>query len=163
MLTGMTPRAWFDWTNFGTGLSGLALTLCAIRQATGAKQAATDTRDAIRQRGASDAFAELANTAGQLVNAIRSERSGEAAVRASDLVAQIARDRAKYERFLAADSIKLNVLASKLEQLAVQLSAPDPLTEDEKIQKATSDAHETSRVLNEICGRLMDRRDEEER
>jgi len=42
----------FDWTNSGVGLAGLALTVGAIVQATSAKKAATEARDAVRYHDA---------------------------------------------------------------------------------------------------------------
>jgi hypothetical protein len=151
----------FEWTNAIVGGVGLLLTIAAVFQAAGAKRAAIEARSAIRRQSASDAFSEHATTAEKLVNAVQRERPGEAAVRSSDLVAQVARDRARFEGFLAADSVKLKVLDSILLRLAVLLSRGDPLMEKEEIRQALSDAHETSRVLNEICGRLMANRDEE--
>jgi cytosine/uracil/thiamine/allantoin permease len=61
------PRDWFDWSNASVGIVGLGLTLWAVRQATGAKVAATEAREAIRQREASDSFSELGALAGDLV------------------------------------------------------------------------------------------------
>ena len=37
----------FDWTNSGVGAAGLVLTVGAIWQATGAKKAAEDAREAV--------------------------------------------------------------------------------------------------------------------
>jgi hypothetical protein len=155
------PRDWFDYMNTAVSFVGLALTVWAVIAARGARAAANDARNAVRRKGASDDFAKLASMAGKLVVAIQSEQAAEARVRASDLASEIPRDRAKFERFLGADSVKLRVIESRLSQLLAQLLAPDPLADAEAIRRATSDAGEISRVLNEISGRLMDRREEE--
>ena len=155
------PRDWFDHMNSVVGFVGLTLTVWAVIAARGAKAAADEARNAVRRKGASDDFAKLASMAGKLVGAIQSEQAAEAVVRVSDLAAEIPRDRAKFERYLGADSVKLMVIESRLVQLAARLFAPDPLSDDEAVQRAASDAREVSRVLNEVSGRLMDRREEE--
>ena len=163
MLAGMIPipRDWFDYTNFGVGFCGLVLTLWAVVAAKGARAAANEAKNAIRRGSAADDFARLASTAGKLVRAIQSEQSAEALVRASDLAAEIPRDRARFQRYLDADYVKLGVIESRLAKLLARLQAPDRLKDDEAIRSAAADAHEVSRVLNEVSGRLMDRREED--
>jgi hypothetical protein len=68
----------FDWSNAGVGAAGLMLTLLAIRQATGAKKAAEEAREAIWQREASDSFSELGGLAGELIQLLQFERPSEA-------------------------------------------------------------------------------------
>jgi hypothetical protein len=153
----------FDWSNSGVGVAGLALTVLAVWQATGAKQAAEEAREAIWQREASDSFSELEGTAGELALLLQLERPNEAAVRARDLVARIPRDRARFDRFLAADSDKLKAIELVFQQLAVRLSSTRFLEEKDEAQKATDAVFEANRELNAIYGRLLARLDEEGR
>jgi hypothetical protein len=159
----MILHDWFDWTNSGIGIAGLALTVGAVWQATGAKRAATDAKEAIWQREASDSFSEIGGLAGELAMLLQFERPKEAAVRARDLVARIPRDRARFERFLAADSDKLEALESEFQQLAAHLSAPSFLEKKDEFQAATETVFEANAVLNAVYGRLLARLDKEEK
>jgi hypothetical protein len=159
----MILHDWFDWTNAGVGVVGLGFTLWAVRQATGAKQAAIEAREAIWQREASDSFSELGALAGELVQLLQFERPKEAAVRARDLVARIPRDRARFERFLAADSGKLKELEVIFQNLAVQLSSARFLEERGTVQASIEAVFEANGELNSVYGRLLARLDKEER
>jgi hypothetical protein len=157
------PRDWFDWSNAGVGVVGLAFTLWAVWQATGAKKAATEAREAIWQREASDSFSELGALAGELVQLLQFERPNEAAVRARDLVTRIPRDRARFVRFLAADSDKLKAVEVAFQKLALQLSAPGFLEKKDEFRLAVQEVLGANSVLSEIYGRLLARLDEEEK
>ena len=117
----------FGWSNAGVGVVGLAFTLWAVGQATGAKQAATEAREAIWQREASDSFFELKGIAEEFAILLQSERSKEALVRARDLLARIPRDRARFGKFLFADSDKLRELESVFQKLAIRLTSENPI------------------------------------
>jgi hypothetical protein len=155
------PRDWFDWTNAGVGVVGLAFTLWAVWQATGAKKAATEAKEAIWQREASDTFSELEQAARELALLLQLERPSEAAVRARDLVARIPRERARFERFLALDSDKLDLLEFVFQKLAAQLSAPGFLEREDEFQQAIKDVFEANSALNTVYGMLLARMDEE--
>lgn len=157
----MIDRDWFDWTNAGVGVAGLGLTILAIWQATGAKKAAEEAREAIWQREASDSFSELSGLAGELVQLLQFERPGEAAVRVRDLLAQIPRDRARFLRFLAADSDKLSAVEAIFRKLALQLSTPGFLEKKDEFQAAVQEVLSANSVLREVYGRLLARLDEE--
>lgn len=77
---------WFDWTNSGVGLAGLALTVGAIWQATGAKKAAQDARNAVYRRNAADDVKRLERCAASLLTAIEAEDYGLAGHRARDFI-----------------------------------------------------------------------------
>jgi len=158
----LNARDWFDWTNAGIGTAGLALTFATLFFAKGAKTAATEAREAIWKREASDSFSELRALAEELVPLLQFERPNEAAVRARDLVARLPRDRARFERFLAADSDKLKLLESRFQQLAVQFSSAQFLEEKDLVQAAIQTVFEAVSELNEIYGRLLARLDEED-
>ncbi len=159
----MILHDWFDWSNSGVGLAGLALTVGAIWQATGAKKAAEEAREAIWQREASESFSELERAAGELALLLQLERPNEAAVRARDLVARIPRDRTRFERFLAKDSDKLKAIEAIFQQLAVRLSSTKFLEEKDEAQIAIDTVFEANRELNAVYGRLLARLDEEKR
>jgi hypothetical protein len=50
----MILHDWFKWSNAGVGVVGLGLTLWAVWQATGAKKAAREARQAVYRRNATD-------------------------------------------------------------------------------------------------------------
>ncbi|WP_263353748.1 EAP30/Vps36 family vacuolar-sorting protein [Acidicapsa acidisoli] len=157
------PRDWFDYTNFGVGLVGLVFTLWAVRQATGAKQAAKETREAIWQREASDSFSDLLHIAESISELVQFERQPEAAVRVRDILARIPKDRARFERYLGSDSAKLLALESRYQELARKLAEPAVWDDSDARRVATDAALGASRDLSEICGRLLKRQDEEGR
>ncbi len=157
----MILHDWFDWSNAGVGAAGVVLTIGAVWQATGAKKAATEAREAIWRREASDSFSEVERIAGELALLLQLERPNEGAVRARDLVARIPRDRARFDRFLAADSDRLKALESVFQQLAVKLSSARFLEEKGEVQVALQAVFEANRELNLVYGRLLARLDEE--
>ncbi len=158
----MILHDWFDWSNAGVGVAGLAFTLLAVRQATGAKRAAEEAREAIWQREASESLSKLSGLAGDLVQLLQLERPSEAAVRVRDLLAQIPRDRTRFERFLATDSDKLEVVEVAFQKLALQLSTPGFLEKKDEFQLAVQEVLEANSVLSEVYGRLLARLDEVE-
>lgn len=159
----MTLPEWVDWSNTAVGGVGLLLTIAAIVQATGAKQAAREAREAIWQREATDSFSKLGGLAGELVQLLQLERPSEAAVRVRDLLAQIPRDRARFVRFLAADSDKLKAVEGAFQKLALQLSARGFLEKKDEFQLAVQEVLGANSVLSEVYGRLLARLDEEEK
>lgn len=138
-------------------MAGLALTVGAIWQATGAKKAASATREALYQRNAGESLAETVRIAESCAEYLSLERPSEAAVRTRDLVARIPRDRVQFEQFLAADSDKLKALESVFQQLAIQLSAGRFLENKEEAQVSMNNVLEASRVLSAVYGRLLAR------
>jgi hypothetical protein len=149
------PRDWFDWTNATVGGVGLLLTLLAIRQATGAKQAASEAREAVYQRNSAEAFAELVRLAEQISESLLLEKPNAAAVRARDLAARIPRDRSQFEQFLAADSDKLKALESVFQQVAIRLSSPGFLDRRDEPQRTIEEIFDAKRDLHTIHGRLL--------
>lgn len=158
----MIAHDWFDWTNSGVGVAGLALTVGAIWQATGAKKAARAAREAIWKREASSSMAEIERIAKEFAIWVELERPREAAVRGRDLAARIPRDRARFERFLGVDSDKLKLLESVYADLAVQVVSAAFMEDKGKMQAAIEDVNAANRELNEVYGRLLGRLDEEE-
>jgi hypothetical protein len=153
----------FDWTNAGVGAAGLFLTVGAIWQATGAKKAAEEAREAVWQRDASDSFSELEGLAGELVQLLQYELPSEAGVRIRDLLVQIPRNRARFERFLASDADRLKAMETVFQKLAVQLSAPDFMERKDEFEAAIESVFEASRDLSAVYGRLLSRLDKEEK
>lgn len=98
---------WFDWSNAGVGVAGLALTVGALAQATGAKRAARQAREAIGHGNAADSLSEMVRFAEQLATWVQCERRAEAIVQVREIVLRIARDRGEFDRFLASDADKL--------------------------------------------------------
>jgi len=153
----MILHDWFDWSNAGVGVVGLAFTLWAVWQATGAKKAATEAREAVYQRNAADALEEIVKLAEQISESLLLEWPSVAAVRARDLVARIPRDRARFERFLAADSDRLKALESIFQQLAIRLSSSRFLDGKDEPQRTIQEVFDAQRDLNALYGRLLAR------
>jgi hypothetical protein len=78
----------FDWTNSGVGVAGLALTIGAIWQATGAKRAAQDARKAVYRRDASDDAKRLERLASGLLTAIETDQFDLASHQARDFISE---------------------------------------------------------------------------
>ncbi|HUY94945.1 MAG TPA: hypothetical protein VMU71_06585 [Terracidiphilus sp.] len=152
----------FDWTSSGVGLTGLALTVGALWQATGAKRAATEAREAVYQRNAADALAEMVRLAEDCEQYLLLERPNEAALRARDIVSRIPKERKRFERFLIADSDKLKALEIVFQELVGQLSLVRSL-EDKANARSTGDAIGRAKAeLSSVHGRLLSRVDEED-
>ena len=140
---------------------GLALTILAIVQATGAKRAATEAREAIYQRNAADALAETVRLAEQCVEYLLLERPSEASVRARDLVLRIPRDRARFDRFLTGDSGKLREAESVFQRLVIRLSSFRFFEDNDEARAEFDAVLESSRGLSAVHGRLLARLDKE--
>jgi hypothetical protein len=151
----MILHDWFDWSNSGVGIAGLGLTLWAVWQATGAKRAATEAREAVYQGNAVESLEEIVKLAEQISESLLLEWPSVAAVRARDLVARIPRDRARFERFLAADSDTLKALESIFQQLAIRLSSARFLEGSDEPQRTIDEVFEAKRELNAVYGRLQ--------
>jgi hypothetical protein len=111
----------FEWSNGGVGTAGLMLTLLAVRQATGAKQAATEAREAVHHRNAADAFAEIVRLAEQFATWVECERRAEAVVQVREIVLRLARDGREFDRFLGSDADKLKDVESNCQRIADML------------------------------------------
>jgi hypothetical protein len=99
----------FDWSNSGVGVAGLALTLGAIWQATGAKKAARDARKAVYRRNASDDVRRLERIASGLLTAIEMEQSDLASHQARDFISECLNTREHHRARLGIDGGKLDV------------------------------------------------------
>jgi len=161
MLAGMIPRDWFDWTNFGVGSVGLVLTLWAVRQATGAKQAATEARKAVHQRNAADSFAEIVRLAEQFATWVECERRAEAVVQVRELVLRMAHMRGEFGRFLSFDADTLKSVESSCQRLADFLAQGEfPVSSATKAELFG----ETLRIvqdLSAVLGRVRARTEQE--
>lgn len=152
----------FDWSNAGVGVAGLALTVGAIWQATGAKSAARAAKAAISKRLASDAFAHIEKIAAELTLLLQLERGIEAAVRARDLVSNIPRDRAQFGQHLGGDSDKLKVLETLFQHLAVRLSSRAFFEDRMQVESTMETVLGANCELSAIYGRLLAHLNEEE-
>ena len=108
----------FDWSNSGVGVAGLALTVGAIWQATGAKKAARDARSAVYHRNAADAMVEIVRIAEQLHISVLYERQAEASIQLRELAFRIPRDREEFADIVASDTAKLKDVESNCRRLA---------------------------------------------
>jgi hypothetical protein len=96
----MILRDWFDWSNAGVGVVGLGFTLWAVRQATGAKQAAQRAEQSVRRHNAEVDFASLARMAKELHGFVEGGMMPEARLRTTDLRAELALAIRLHEAFL---------------------------------------------------------------
>jgi hypothetical protein len=152
----------FDWSNSGVGVVGLGLTLWAVRQATGAKKAAMEAREAIHHRNAADAMVEIVRIAEQLNTSVLYERQAEASIQLRELVFRIPRDREEFANILASDADKLRNVVSNCKRWADSLCQGEfPLSAMAK-KELFNETLNTVQELSAIQGRLRRMIDEEE-
>ncbi|HTW81623.1 MAG TPA: hypothetical protein VME23_18900 [Terracidiphilus sp.] len=153
----MILHDWFDWSNSGVGVTGLALTVGAIWQATGAKNAAREAREAVHQRNAADSFAEIMRLAEQFTTWVECERWAEAVVQIREISLRLARDKGEFSRFLDSDADKLEEVESDCRKLAGLLhGGAFPLGSRAKrdlFNDSLAIAHEISGILGRIRAR----------
>jgi len=99
----------FDWTNAGVGALGLGLTVGAIWQATGAKIAATEAREAAYQRNALDDVERLHRLAAALLTAVDTEQYDLASHQARDFISECLNVREHHRTRLGTDGGKLDM------------------------------------------------------
>jgi hypothetical protein len=152
----------FDWTNSGVGVAGLALTVGAIWQATGAKKAAREARGAIYRRNAADAMVEIVRIAEQLNTSVLYERGTEASIQLRELAMRIPRDREEFAKFLASDIDKLMEVESSCKRWADFFAQGEfPLNAAQK-RYLFGETLNTVQELSAIQGRLRRMLDQEE-
>lgn len=105
----MILHDWFDWSNAGVGVTGLGLTVLAVWQATGAKQAAQGARQAVYRRDASDDVKRLERLASSLLTAIETEQYDLASHQARDFISDCLNVREHHRSRLGTDGGKLDV------------------------------------------------------
>jgi dsDNA-binding SOS-regulon protein len=153
----------FDWSNSGVGLAGLALTVGALWQATGAKRAATEAKEAVYRRNAADSFAEILRLAEQFATWVECERRAEAVVQVREIVLRMARDRGEYDRFLGSDADKMKSVESSCQRLGDSLGYSEfPAGATEK-RELFGETLKIVQDLSGILGRIRARSDQEGR
>jgi len=144
----------FDWTNSGVGIAGLAVTIGALLQAAGAKQAAREAKQAVYRRNAADAMVDIVRVAEQLSTSILYERRVEASIQLRELLFRIPKDREEFAVLLAADADRLRIIESSCKLWADFLGQGEfPVSSSEKKNLFT----ETLSVVQELSaiqGRL---------
>jgi hypothetical protein len=105
----VTLHDWFDWSNAGVGVAGLGLTVLAVWQATGAKQAAQDARQAVYRRNASDDVRRLERLASSILTAIESEQYDLASHQARDFISECSNIREHHRSRLGTDGGRLDI------------------------------------------------------
>ena len=144
-------------------MAGLALTLGAIWQATGAKNAAREARQAVYHRNAADAMMEIVRTAEQLNTSVLYERRVEASIQLRELVFRIPKDREEFANFLASDADKLKNVESSCMRWADFLGQGEfPLSVEAK-KYLFKETLNTVQELSAIQGRLRRVLDKEEK
>jgi hypothetical protein len=152
----------FDWTNSGVGVVGLALTVGAILQATGAKKAAIQAKNAVLRRNAADAMVEIVRIAEQLNTSVLYERRIEASIQLRELVFRIPKDREEFAHLLALDADKLRDVEASCKRWADFLSVGEfPLSAVSK-RLLFNETLNTVQELSAIQGRLRRMLDQEE-
>ena len=74
---------------------------------------------------------------------------------------KIARNRARFERFLAGDADKLKAMESMFKKLAIQLPAAGFMKKRDKFEAVIEAVLEANGDLNTINGRLLSRLEKE--
>lgn len=135
----------FDWSNAGVGVAGLGLTLWAVRQATGAKQAARRAEQGVIRHNAEVDFGSLTRMAKELHGYVESGRMPEARLRTTDLRSELALSIRLHAEFLGG---QLHLFREKQVDLAL---VTDGLNQESK------DLSRSERVrLLGITGATMD-------
>jgi hypothetical protein len=145
----------FDWSNAGVGVAGLALTIGAIWQATGAKKAAREARQAVFHKNSAEDLGSIRDLAFDLLSALLTERYELALHIAGRCISACSTARERHRGFLGTEGGKL--------ELAVDLVA----TVSQKMQPGAdrtnliADAQRVVRLLSSVKG-VLDRDLEEE-
>lgn len=105
----MILHDWFDWSNAGVGVAGLGLTAGAVWQATGAKKAAKEARQAVYRRNALDDVDRLHRLAFSLLTAIETEQYDLASHQARDFISECLNVREHHRARLGSSGGKLDV------------------------------------------------------
>lgn len=139
MLTGkrshMNVHDWFDWSNVAVGGVGLALTITAIVQATGAKTAARRTERSVLRHNAEADFASLALMAKELHGFVEAGKMSEARLRATDLRSDLASAIQLHEAFLGSQRQRLESKQLDLTLVAAGLNRTGgDLSQAEKVR-----------------------------
>jgi hypothetical protein len=160
----MILRDWFDWSNAGVGAAGLVLTVGAIWQATGAKRAAKEAREAVFRRNAADAMVDIVRIAEQLNTSVLYELWVEASMHLRELVFRISKDREEFASFLASDADRLRHVESNCVRWAADILVRGkfPLRAAEK-NDFFKDTLNSVQELSSIQGRLRRMLDREEK
>jgi hypothetical protein len=159
----LIQRDWFDWSNSGVGVVGLALTVGAFWQAAGAKQAAREAKTAIYRRNAADAMVEIVRAAEQLSTSVLYERRVEASIQLRELLFRIPKDREEFATLLAADADKLRNVESSCKLWADFLGQGEfPVSAAEK-KYLFNETLSAVQELSAIQGRLRRAIDQEEK
>jgi hypothetical protein len=150
-----SPRDSFDWFGLVVGLVGLVLTVLAIIQAKGAKDAALDAKNSVWKRDASDSFRGLAELAVRLAFSVRTQRVQDSAIFAGLLVENLPLEMARFKQHITANADKLKEMLSEMNELVNLLVDPKFFDQSANIEKANRVAASSRDLLKEISGRLM--------
>jgi|GEM_PF-5759499 hypothetical protein len=94
---------------------GLLLTVWAVVEASGARKAAQQAREAVRLGSAADEFRQLDRLASEFLGYVENSQTEAAALRARDLVTGILAAKERWRRFLT------NERVAKLEEASIQV------------------------------------------
>ena len=151
----MSIPEWFDWTAGGASIAGLGYAWWASHQATGAKNAAQDARQAVYRRNASDDLTEICELAATFLTAIETKQKGLALHIARDFLAACSSAREHHRRFLGADGGKLEAAAD------VIASVSRGIQDGYQVADYIANAQKVVRDLNGLAG-TMNRKIEEQ-
>jgi hypothetical protein len=126
LLDNPIPRDWFDWTNASVGGAGLLFTIAAIWQATGAKRAAQEARQAVYSRNASEDVNRLERLALSLLTAIEIGHFDLALHIARDFIAECPKVREHHRIWLGSEGGKLEVASSHVRAISVGVQNRKP-------------------------------------
>ena len=129
----MAAHDWVDWTDFCLGWLGLALTLWAVYQATGAKQASKHTANSLLRHTAAADFEALMRSAKELHGYVQRGNMAEARLRTTDMRMDLAAAVKQHMGFLKDEAAKLQEKQLDLKLIAEALNqTPGKLSHSEK-------------------------------
>jgi hypothetical protein len=153
----MMLHDWIDWSNSGVGVAGLALTIGAIWQATGAKKAATEARQAVYQRNAAEDIERLHRIAFSILTAIDTEQYELASHQARDFISECLTVREHHRVRLGADGGKLDMAFALVRSISRELQRGT------KRDYLVESAQRIVGAMSSLAGALNRNSEEEER
>jgi hypothetical protein len=145
----MGVHDWFDWSNAGVGVVGLAFTLWAVAQATGAKKAAENAGNSVKRHNAEVDFGALARMAKELHGYVEAGMTPEAKLRTTDLRSEFAVAMRLHKAFLKTQLSRLQEKQIDLKLVADGLNQGlESLSSSEKIRLL----EKTGAILDVLAG-----------
>ena len=111
----MPVPLWFDWIAGGASIAGLGYAWWASHQATGAKDAAQEAREAVYRRNTAEDIGRIRDLALDYLSALQADQFGLALHIAGRFLSACSRAREQHRRFLGVEGVKLELSIELIE------------------------------------------------